>query len=224
MAQAFAKGLTVGVLVTALASLSAMAAPVDSDLAAAPNGGGCYPTRITPAVLDMLTLLTPEGAPIVNGQPVASPPALVHGTVQGMHGDTSGDFPATHVRADVNHFVALDPVDAVALRPATTTCCSISNGRPARIPHGLGPVRETAWSGSAAGSSTAATPARRPAPAPARARPAASSMATAPAVRPAPPSTSSTAPSCILPTRRPPSEADAARSSPRARTRRQSPR
>src|SRR5262245_30574040 len=224
MVYTFAKVLMLVSLAAALGTIPAAAAPVDSDLAAAPNGGGCYPTGINPAVLDMLTLINPEWAPIVNGQTVDSAPVLVHGTVQGMHGDTSGDFPATHVRADVNHFVALDPVDAVALRPATTTCCSISNGRPARIPHGLGPVRETAWSGSAAGSSTAATPARRPAPAPARARPAASSMATAPAVRPAPPSTSSTAPSCILPTRRPPSEADAARSSPRARTRRQSPR
>jgi len=112
MAQAFAKGLTVGVLVTALATLSAMAAPVDSDLAAAPNGGGCYPTGINPAVPDMLTLINPEWAPIVNGQTVDSAPVLVHGTVQGMHGDTSGDFPATHVRADVNHFVALDAADA----------------------------------------------------------------------------------------------------------------
>ena len=60
----------------------------------------------------MLTLINPEWAPILNGQTVDSSPVLVHGTVQGMHGDTSGDFPATHIRADVNHFVALDPADA----------------------------------------------------------------------------------------------------------------
>src|SRR6516162_8074061 len=81
-------------------------------MAAASNGGGCYPTGIHPAVLDMLTLINPEWAPIVNGQSVDSAPVLVHGIVQGMHGDTSGDFPSTHVRADVNHFVALDPADA----------------------------------------------------------------------------------------------------------------
>src|SRR5437867_189854 len=28
------------------------------------------------------------------------------------HGDTSGDFPSTHLRADVNHFVLLDPEDS----------------------------------------------------------------------------------------------------------------
>ncbi len=89
-----------------------MAAPVDSDLAAASNGGGCYPTGIQPSILDMLTLINPEWAPVLGGQIVDSSPVLVHGTVMGMHGDTSGDFPSTHVRADVNHFVALDPADA----------------------------------------------------------------------------------------------------------------
>lgn len=89
----------------------AAAAPVDSDLASAPNGGGCYPTGIHPAILDMLTLINPEWAPVLNGQTADSQPVLVHGTVQGMHGDTSGDFPATHIRADVNHFVQLDAAD-----------------------------------------------------------------------------------------------------------------
>jgi hypothetical protein len=90
----------------------AAAAPVNSDLAIAPNGGGCYPTGISPSVLDMLTLIDPEWAPVLNGQTVDTSPVLVHGTVQGMHGDTSGDFPSTHIRADVNHFVLLDPADA----------------------------------------------------------------------------------------------------------------
>ena len=111
MAHALAKTLGVGVMVACLANLPAAAAPVNSDLAVAENGGGCYPTGIHPAVLDMLTLINPEWAPILNGQTVDSAPVLVHGTVQGMHGDTSGDFPATHIRADVNHFVALDPAD-----------------------------------------------------------------------------------------------------------------
>src|SRR5206468_9043578 len=91
---------------------AAVAAPVNSDLATAQLGGGCYPTGIHPAVLDMLVLVDPEWAPLMNGMTVASTPITVHGTVQGMHGDTSGDFPATHVRADVNHFVVLDAADA----------------------------------------------------------------------------------------------------------------
>src|SRR5262249_54985334 len=112
MVYTFAKVLMLVSLAAALGTIPAAAAPVDSDLAAAANGGGCYPTGINPAVLDMLTLINPEWAPIVNGQTVDSAPVLVHGTVQGMHGDTSGDFPATHVRAAVNHFVALHAADA----------------------------------------------------------------------------------------------------------------
>lgn len=94
-----------------LAATSAGAVPVDSDLAAAPLGGGCYPTGIQPALLDMLTLVNPEWAPIVNGMIVDSTPVLAHGIVEEMHGDTSGDFPATHLRADVNAFIRLDPAD-----------------------------------------------------------------------------------------------------------------
>jgi len=60
----------------------------------------------------MLSLVNPEWAPVVNGATVDSTPVLVHGTVIGMHGDLGGDFPATHLRADVNYFVQLDPQDA----------------------------------------------------------------------------------------------------------------
>ncbi len=106
------RDVKLGLLALALSVGTALAAPVNSDLATAQLGGGCYPTGINPAVLDMLVLVNPEWAPLVNGMTVASTPITVHGTVQGMHGDTSGDFPATHVRADVNHFVALDAADA----------------------------------------------------------------------------------------------------------------
>jgi hypothetical protein len=99
----------------ALAAAPAAADPVDSDLAAAMNGGGCQPTGLQPGLFDMLTLINPEWAPVLNGPVVTSEPVLVHGTVMDMHGDTSGDFPATHVRADVNHFVQLDPEDAARL-------------------------------------------------------------------------------------------------------------
>src|SRR6266446_2178618 len=100
-------------LVAALAAAAPVAAqPISSDLADARAGGGCYPTALAPSVLDMLVLINPEWAPIVDGQTVDSDPVLVHGVVQGMHGDTSGDFPSTHLRADVNHFVLLDPADS----------------------------------------------------------------------------------------------------------------
>lgn len=105
-------GLRLGCVAAVLVVTVAAAATVDSDLAVAQNGGGCYPTGIHPSVLDMLTLIDPEWAPVLSGQTVDSSPVLVHGIVQGMHGDTSGDFPATHIRADVNHFVQLDAADA----------------------------------------------------------------------------------------------------------------
>ena len=103
--------LAVGIAVLGV-GVPAAADPVNSDLAAAQAGGGCYPTGIQPSLFDMLVLVNPEWAPLLNGMTVASTPVLVHGTVLGMHGDTSGDFPATHVRADVNHFVMPDPEDA----------------------------------------------------------------------------------------------------------------
>ncbi len=112
MAERVLGVVKLGLLALALRAGAALAAPVNSDLATAQLGGGCYPTGIHPAVLDMLVLVDPEWAPLMNGMTVASTPITVHGTVQGMHGDTSGDFPATHVRADVNHFVVLDAADA----------------------------------------------------------------------------------------------------------------
>src|SRR5713101_4002092 len=106
------RDVKLGLLALALSVGTALAAPVNSDLATAQLGGGCYPTGIQPALLDMLVLVNPEWAPIQNGPVVDSSPIVIHGVVQGMHGDTSGDFPSTHVRADVNHFVLLDAVDA----------------------------------------------------------------------------------------------------------------
>lgn len=94
----------------------ASGAPVNSDLGAASYGGLCHPTGVAPALLDMLTLINPEWAPIVAlaSEPtgVDSAPVLVHGEVEEMHGDTSGDFPSTHLRADVVHVIRPDPADA----------------------------------------------------------------------------------------------------------------
>ena len=85
------------------------AQPINSDLADARAGGGCYPTALQPSILDMLTLINPEWAPIVGGQTVDSDPVLVSGTVQQMHGDTGGDCPSTHALADVVMDVIVDP-------------------------------------------------------------------------------------------------------------------
>src|SRR2546428_2641751 len=112
MGEHVLRDVKLGLVVLALSVGAALAAPVNSDLATAQLGGGCYPTGINPAVLHMLVLVNPEWSPLMNGMTVASTPITVHGTVQGMHGDTSGDFPATHVRADVNHFVLPDAADA----------------------------------------------------------------------------------------------------------------
>src|SRR5438034_9375183 len=105
MAERVLGVVKLGLLALALRAGAAVAAPVNSDLATAQLGGGCYPTASHPAVLDMLVLVEPESAPLLNGMSVAATPITVHGTVQGMHGDTSGAFPASHVRADVNHLM-----------------------------------------------------------------------------------------------------------------------
>lgn len=87
----------------------AAAQPIDSDLADARQGGGCHTTGLQPSILDMLTLINPEWAPIVNGGSVDSDPILISGTVERMHGDTGGDFPSTHALADVVMDVLVDP-------------------------------------------------------------------------------------------------------------------
>jgi hypothetical protein len=88
------------------------AAPVSSDLAFSVNGGGCYPTGIAPGLFDMLNLVDPEWAPLINGKTVDSTPVVVHGTVDQMHGQVGGDFPATHVESDMVAELTLDPADA----------------------------------------------------------------------------------------------------------------
>lgn len=82
---------------------------VNGNLAVPANGGGCYPTGISPGLFDMLTLINPEWAPVVDGSSVDSAPVLISGRVDAMHGDLSGDFPSTHLRADVNFDVEPDP-------------------------------------------------------------------------------------------------------------------
>ena len=95
-----------------LATVPAAAIPPDSDSAAAQNGGGCYPTGISPGLFDLLRLVDPEWAPVVSGMTVDSTPVYFHGTVDTFHGDTGGDFPATHVTSDAVFDITLDPADA----------------------------------------------------------------------------------------------------------------
>jgi hypothetical protein len=106
-----ARRMIAGALLASVLAVAPARALLNSDLATADLGGGCYPTGITPGLLDMLTLVNPEWAPVMNGMTVDSTPAYVHGQVLDMHGDLSGDFPATHVRADFNADLDVDPAD-----------------------------------------------------------------------------------------------------------------
>ena len=100
---------SVGQVCQADCTCAASTAPVNSDLATVANGGGCTPTALSlSSPLDMLTLVNPEWAPVVNGALVASDPVLVVGTILGGHGDTGGDYPGSHARSDVNTFVRPD--------------------------------------------------------------------------------------------------------------------
>src|SRR5262245_41672016 len=98
----------VAVVAGALLVAPAWTQTIDSDRAESRNGGGCYTTALQPSILDMLTLINPEWAPIVNGTTIDSDPVLISGTVQQMHGDTGGDFPSTHAVADVVMDVIVD--------------------------------------------------------------------------------------------------------------------
>lgn len=91
--------------------------PVDSNLAIASRGGGCYPQGLRsklPSPLDQIeqiTLVNPEWAPVENGQVVDSKPVLVHGIAHVPHGDTGGDYPANHVYSDHTAQLELDEPD-----------------------------------------------------------------------------------------------------------------
>ena len=80
-------------LLAVLAAVPVAAQPINSDLADGRAGGGCYPTGVTPSVLDMLVLINPEWAPIVNGKTVDSNPVLVSGTVDESIFDGTGIKP-----------------------------------------------------------------------------------------------------------------------------------
>lgn len=106
---------------TVLISLGAIggsptwAANIDSNLAvsaeAHANGGGCYPVSIAPSLLDMLTLLNPEWAPVDVGAdlPPVSDPVTIHGTVELAKINEGGDFPGDHFAPDQNTFITVDP-------------------------------------------------------------------------------------------------------------------
>ncbi len=95
----------------------ARAALIDSNLAATPatqaNGGGCYPVSIAPGLLDMLTLINPEWAPVDVGLhlPPLSDPVTMHGTVVLSKINEAGDFPSDHVSDDQNTLITVDAAD-----------------------------------------------------------------------------------------------------------------
>src|SRR5213593_2436923 len=104
---AFALSLAVG-------GTLARAALIDSNLAASAaahvNGGGCYPVSIAPGLLDMLTLVNPEWAPVDPGThlPPLADPVTMHGTVALSHINEAGDFSADHASDDQNTNITLD--------------------------------------------------------------------------------------------------------------------
>src|SRR6266404_1600417 len=85
------KTARIAFVLLALATVPAAAMPPDSDTAAAQNGGGCYPTGISPGLFDLLRLVDPEWAPVVSGMTVDSTPVYFHGTVAGVDGAEEGD-------------------------------------------------------------------------------------------------------------------------------------
>src|SRR5579859_5178147 len=103
------------VLLAALApggAVLAASAPVDSSLALAANGGGCYPPPIVQATLsDQLQVINPEWAPVVNGSSPVSRPVLMRGSVVDSH-ISQLDFPSNHVTFDQNTDIVLDAGDA----------------------------------------------------------------------------------------------------------------
>jgi hypothetical protein len=96
-------------LVLVTGAVGAMAQPIDSDLAESRHGGGCYTTGVQPDVLGMLTLINPEWASIANPSGIDADPVLISGTVERIHGESSGDFPSTHAFSDVVTDVKVDP-------------------------------------------------------------------------------------------------------------------
>src|SRR5438132_7923288 len=72
MAERVLGVVKLGLLALALRAGAALAAPVNSDLATAQLGGGCYPTGIHPAVLDIMVLVDQEWATMMHGMSVVS--------------------------------------------------------------------------------------------------------------------------------------------------------
>ena len=104
-------------LAFAFGARDARATLIDSNLAVSPatqaNGGGCYPVSISPGLLDMLTLINPEWAPVDVGinLPPVSDPVTMHGTVALSKINESGDFSGDHVTDDQNTLITVDSAD-----------------------------------------------------------------------------------------------------------------
>ncbi len=88
--------------------------PVDSSLALASRGGGCYPVGIRATGLELFPLVDPEWAPVLDGKVVTSTPTLVQGTVYGSH-VSNNDFPTSHQAVDQNTEILVDADDTSCL-------------------------------------------------------------------------------------------------------------
>jgi hypothetical protein len=92
---------------------STRAAFIDSNLAVSSVPQRCYPISVTPGLLDMLTLINPEWAPVDIGLHTLplSDPVTVHGTVALAKVNEGGDFPGDHVTDDENTFITVDAAE-----------------------------------------------------------------------------------------------------------------
>jgi hypothetical protein len=137
-------GFLLGLALPITATASTIA-PVDSSLALASNGGGCYLPAST-SLLDQLALVNPEWAPVVNGSNPVSTPVLVHGTAVESH-VSQEDFPAGHVSFDQNTSLALDSADAGLLATGNYNS-ELVNGQPTlELEREAGSYPAWAWAG-----------------------------------------------------------------------------
>ncbi len=119
-ADAPASATAAALSTTAPATCGGGSSPVDSSLALAFRGGGCYPVGIHATGLELFPLVDPEWAPVVNGKVVTSTPMLVQGTVYGSH-VSNNDFPTSHQTVDQNTEILVDSDETSCLATGNVT-------------------------------------------------------------------------------------------------------
>jgi hypothetical protein len=141
-----------GAVVAVAPPTGARAAYIDSNLPVTPaahaNGGGCYPVSIAPGLLDMLTLIDPEWAPVDPGAhlPPLSDPQTVHGTVAFAKVNESGDFPSSHITDDQNTFITVDAADMGLVATGNVSAEGVEDGT-MEVEREIGLYPLFAWAG-----------------------------------------------------------------------------